>query len=335
LSETPHAKSALEAEVEALDQGAGVFLNGRDVISVRGDDAESYLQGQLSQDIAALAIGESSDSLVLEPDGKLTALVRVTRLDGLGYALDVEAGFGAAVEARLAKFLLRSAVEITRLDWRCVSLRGAQSTSAASALLAALREGGVLVIPFEWGGFSGVDLLGTKDLVLDPTAGGWPPSIMPVGQEATEACRIAAGIPAMGRELSERTIAAEAGLVERTVSFTKGCYTGQELVARLDARGNNVPRRLVGVLGGVDPDGPPLAFGMTLHAGDEPAEAVSDKVVGTITSAAWNPKLGAWIALALLHRSVPSPGPLRVRSGDGLGASHSALAQELPFVVGA
>ena len=56
--------------------------------------------------------------------------------------------------------------------------------------------------------------------------------------------------------------------MERSVSFTKGCYTGQELVARLDARGNNVPRRLVGVIGGAD--GERLAFGMTLHAGPDP-----------------------------------------------------------------
>ncbi len=269
---------------------------------------------------------------MLEPDGKLTALVRVTRLDGLGYAIDVEAGFGATVAARLHKFLLRSKVAITPLDWRCVSLRGAQTLPAAAALLAAMREAGVLVIPFEWNAWTGVDLLGTADLVLDPTAGGWPESIQVCGPDATEAARIASGIPVMGRELTDKTIAAEAGLLERTVSFTKGCYTGQELIARLDARGNNVPRRLVGVIGGADRGGPPLAYAMTLHAGEEPAEAISDKVVGTITSAAWSPECHAWIALAMLHRTVLSPGPIRVRSGDGLGGSHPAQAVDVPLI---
>ncbi len=66
--------------------------------------------------------------------------------------------------------------------------------------------------------------------------------------EAWEAARIEAGQPVLGREIDERTIAAEVGLVERTVSFTKGCFTGQELVARLDARGSNVARRLCGVV---------------------------------------------------------------------------------------
>ena len=67
------------------------------------------------------------------------------------------------------------------------------------------------------------------------------------GDEAWEAVRIEAGVPVAGREMVEGTIAAEVGLVERTVSFTKGCFTGQELVARLDARGTKVARRLCGV----------------------------------------------------------------------------------------
>src|SRR5271157_4775990 len=70
----------------------------------------------------------------------------------------------------------------------------------------------------------------------------------PVDAAAYEAVRVEAGFPRHGDELDERTIPAEAGLVEASVSFTKGCYTGQELVARIDSRGSNVPRRLRGLL---------------------------------------------------------------------------------------
>ena len=73
-------------------------------------------------------------------------------------------------------------------------------------------------------------------------------AVVRCGPEAWEAARIEAGMPVNGRELAEGTIAAEVGLVERTVSFTKGCFTGQELVARLDARGSKVARRLCGVV---------------------------------------------------------------------------------------
>jgi folate-binding protein YgfZ len=138
----------------------------------------------------------------------------------------------------------------------------------------------------------------------------------------------------MGAELTPKTIPHEAGVVARTVSFTKGCYTGQELVARIDSRGGNVPRRLVGI---VAPPGPAavdaLSPGMTLHGGEVPEGdgAAEDKVVGAVTSAAWSVELGAWAGLAYLHRNVGAPGPVRLRSGDGIGRSRSARAALLPL----
>ncbi len=297
----------------------------------------------MSQDVLALGIGATADSLLLQPDGKLTALLRVTRVDAQGFALDTDAGFGDAMVARLKKFLLRSKVEIERLPWRCLALRGDGVGAAAAGLLTVLEENGVLRLPYEWNGWSGIDLLGPKDVILDPAAGTMPEGIISCDRDAVEACRIVSGIPAMGSELTDKTIAAEAGLVDRSVSFTKGCYTGQELVARLDARGNNVPRRLVGVIAGAGAgagaaaagENGRLAFGMTLHAGAAPATdaggAMDDKVVGTVTSAAWSPELDAWVALAYLHRTVEAPGPIRVRSGDGLGGSHPARVTLLPI----
>ena len=102
----------LAADTAALRKGAGAFRSARDVLAVRGPDAEEYLQGQLSQDVLGLAVGASADSLLLEPDGKLSALLRVTRTDGQGFVLDVDAGYGDAVVARLRRFLLRAKVEI-------------------------------------------------------------------------------------------------------------------------------------------------------------------------------------------------------------------------------
>jgi tRNA-modifying protein YgfZ len=327
----------IDGQVAALRHGAGAYLLPRDAVAVRGADAEAYLQGQLSQDIAPLAVGDSTDSLLLGPDGKLVALLRLTRVDAQGYVLDVDAGYGDTVIARLKKFLLRSKVEIEPLDWRCLALRGAGVETAAAPLLTVMGEAGVMALPFEWNGWSGIDLLGPRDMVMVPDTGN---GITACDADAVEACRIVSGIPAMGSELTEKTIAAEAGLVERTVSFTKGCYTGQELIARLDARGSNVPRRLVGVVAGTEP----LAFGMTLHRPDPPAptdptdptgapdDPVADKVVGSVTSAAWSPEMGAWVGLAYLHRTVDAPGDIRIRSGDGLGGARPARAVTLPMI---
>jgi folate-binding protein YgfZ len=328
--------SELEAETAALRRGAGAFRAPRDVLAVRGPDAETYLQGQLSQDVGALAIGAAADSLLLEPDGKLSALLRVTRTDGQGFVLDVEGGYGEAVAARLRRFLLRSKVEMEPLAWRCLSLRGPAVGEAAAGLLAVLAERGVLALPFEWNGWSGIDVLGPEDVVLAADAVDLPAGVVACGASSVEACRIVSGIPAMGTELTGKTIAAETGLVERTVSFTKGCYTGQELVARIDSRGSKVARRLVGVVAaeGTPEAGPALVRGMTLHAGEAPAGdgAADDKVAGTVTSSAWSPELAAWVGLAYLHRNAEAPGPIRVRSGDGLGGSHQARVERLPLV---
>jgi folate-binding protein YgfZ len=100
----------------------------------------------------------------------------------------------------------------------------------------------------------------------------------------------------MGRELTPKTIPAESGVVERSVSFTKGCYTGQELVARIDSRGGNVPRRLRGLV--VEGEGVP-------SAGD--AVTVGDTDAGVVTSAAWSPARRAVVALAYVSRSVEPP----------------------------
>ena len=223
------------------------------------------------------------------------------------------------------------------MDWLCLSLRGAAVPDAAAGLLAVLAERGVLAPSVDWNGWTGVDLLGPADVVLGGDAAGLPDGITSCGADAVEACRIVSGVPAMGAELTAKSIPAETGLVGRTVSFTKGCYTGQELVARIEARGSNVPRRLVGVVAPGPPDagaeGGALAPGMTLHGGPAPGGdgAADDKVAGTLTSAAWSPELGAWAALGYLHRSVEAPGPVRVRAGDGVGGSHPARAELLPL----
>lgn len=305
----------LEAGYEALRRGTGAVHLDRDVLVVRGPDALEYLQGQCSQDLAALAPGGLVDALLLAPDGKLVALVRVQRLADDEFVIDVAGGFGETVRARLQRFKLRSRLDLEPLDWSCVALRGEGVARALGPVPGAdgadrsvTERGGTRVLPVAWNGTFGVDLLGP-----DPS-GDVPGSALWCGQEAWEALRVEAGIPEMGHELDERTIAAEAFLLERTVSFTKGCYTGQELVARLDARGNRVARRLGGVV--IDPTcevEPGALVGASLFTGG------SDKPVGRCTSAARCPGIDAVAALGYLHRSVEVPGPVTAvpEAGDG------------------
>ena len=266
----------------------------RDVVRATGPDAAAFLQGQISQDVDAVEPGDSAWSLVLAPQGKVEAWFRLTRLGDDEFVADLDAGFAEALVARLERFKLRvdAAFEILE-GWQMLSIRGSSGGSdGLDAVRAELRAA------VAWPGFEGVDLLG-------------PEVSLPAGAEASttamEVARIRAGWPAMGRELTERTIPAEiAGLVESSVSFTKGCYTGQELVARIDSRGGNVPRpmRLLEIRG----DGVSPGAGIT----------VDGKAVGEVTSAAADPASGVTVALGPVHRRVEPPADAEV---DGIPAT--------------
>jgi folate-binding protein YgfZ len=334
---------------EVLRHEAGARWVERDVLVVRGRDTVSYLQGQLSQELAGLDVGRATLSLLLEPQGRMDALVRVTRVGDEAIVLDTDAGFGVAVADRLRRFKLRSRLELLPLGWRCLALRGNQLGVRVPALLEVLegREGShgvalafdregpgggswramgedsvswaaeeepggqtTLALPTLWPAWRGVDLVGA--------APGLPEGIPFVEAEAWEARRIEVGLPTMGRELTERTIPAEAGLLDVAVSFTKGCYTGQELVARLEARGNRVPFRLRGVVMGAVAAAPPA--GAELKKGERAA--------GTLTSVGWSPDLGT-VALAYVHRDLEPPTEVEVASDDGTVAGQ---VLELPLV---
>ncbi len=236
----------------------------RDGLVVEGPDAASWLQGQLSQDVETMAAGASRESLVLSPQGKLDSYLRVTREGDDRFLLDLERGFGESLTARLARFKLR-----------------VKATLEPVAVVCRERANG------------GFDRFGPPEIV--------PASELPAGEGADEAvfeaARIRAGVPRLGRELTERTIPQEAGdeLVSRTVSFEKGGYTGQELVARVDSRGGNVPRRLRLVRGGAYPDGSLPLPGDAVEVAGAPA--------GELTSVAPD-GAGGFVALGLVKRAA-------------------------------
>ncbi len=269
----------------------------RDVIAATGPDAPAYLQGQLSQDVSGMAGGDSTWSWVLAPTGKIDALVRVT-LAADTWILDTDAGWGDALLARLNRFRLRSKVDFESTGWRVLGLRGPAAMGAASP-----GGGTVAVADASWPGWPGVDLIGP-----DPA----PPGRWRIAEAVEyEADRIAAGVPRMGAELTDKTIPAETGLVARTVSFTKGCYTGQELVARVDSRGSNVPRHLCRV-----------AAGGPVEVGDE--LWIEGRAVGRVTSAA-PAAAGGWVGLAYIRRGVEIPAAVRIGEGGP-----EAEVRELP-----
>lgn len=217
----------------------------RDALRIEGPEAEKFLQGQLSQDVARLAVGDAAFTFVLEPQGKVVVWGRISRLGDAAFELDVDRGYGERALTRLNRFKLRTKADLTL----------AESVERPE---------------LDWPG-------------LEPGDGG-----------DYERRRITAGVPALGRELDEHTIPAEAGaaVIQRSVSFTKGCYTGQELVARVDSRGSNTPRKLrrLSIESGIVEAGASLSVG--------------GREVGRLTSVA---AAGAGaVALAYVKRDAPA-----------------------------
>lgn len=242
----------------------------RDSILVTGADTTTFLQSQLSQDLRPLQPGDSAWSFVLSPTGKVESLVRVLRRDDATFVLDTDAGCGAALVTRLSRFKIRVAVEFVPIDRRIVAVRGVHDGMATGG-------DGALV---GWGGGYDLDLTG---------AAGGPEGIAEGTAADLESARVEACWPAMGAEIEPgETVPAETGVVPVAVSFTKGCYPGQELVERMDSRGARAPFRLETV---------------DVAAGAAPGDdlAVDGEVVGRLTSVA-----GARAIARVRRAAVPS-----------------------------
>lgn len=264
-----------------------VHRTTRDLLTVSGPEAITWLQGQLSQDVAGLAVGEASWAFVLAPQGKVDGWGRVHRVADDAVAIDVDPGAGEAWTTRLNRFKLRTKADLVlEAGVPMLAVRGARPDGS---------------LPAGWPGVEGGDLVadGATDEALAALLAEGAVEVDAAGHDAG---RIRAGVPRWGAEIDDDTIPATLGqwVIDASVSFTKGCYTGQELVARIDSRGGNVPRRLVVVTGEA-----------ALSVGDE--VVVADDAVATITSAA--PDGERWVGLAFAKRAVEVPASGTVGGG--------------------
>lgn len=273
----------------------------RDVVRASGPDARTFLQGQCTQDVASLAVGASAWAMVLEPSGRLVSFLRVTRTGEDDLLLDLDAGCAEQLVTRLQRFKLRTLCDLTPEEgWSLLAVRGPGADGVAT-------PPGMLRVAASWPSGDAVDLLG-----VDPVL---PAGVLEGSSDDLARLRIREGVPAMGAELGEDTIPAEGGawLMGVAVSFTKGCYTGQELVARVDARGSNTPhrlRRLRSVEGGFRAE----------HVGA--ALFVGDRAVGRVGTTVD----GEPVALAVVHRSVEVGDLVRVDGGAAAGCT--AVAED-------
>jgi folate-binding protein YgfZ len=315
---TIEAAIELDGQYRLLREEAGLLdRSERGKLLVRGSEAAEYLQGQLTNDIEAVGPGEGCYAALLDRKGKMQADARVLHLEDGGIWLDTEPICSARLRDHLGLYKVGREVELEDVSerWAIHSLIGPAAPALADAEgLVAEHEQRFLVR-------DGVEILAVAtDLGLDlitraEQAGELRELLLAAGvgavsEAAAEILRVESGRPRYGAEMGEETIPEEAGINERAVSFTKGCYIGQETVARLHYKGK--PNRY---LRGLRLDAPAAAGDRIAREGRE---------LGRIGTAVVSPAFGP-IALAIVRREA-APGD-QVQVGEG----GEAELVELPF----
>jgi len=297
-------------EQRALD-GAGdapaglVDRSNRGVLKITGQDRLSWLHSLTTQHLEGLTAGRSAQALVLSPTGHVEHHLALSD-DGTSVWVHVEPGTGPALAAFLnsMKFMLRVEVAEESAGAAVLTVMGPAGADITAGLEGVLGR----VSP---GPFGIIDLIVPRELLGDVAAELLGRGAVPAGMWAFEALRIAARVPRFGLDTDHRTIPHEVGWIETAVHLSKGCYRGQETVARVHNLGHP-PRRLVflDLDGSVD----------RLPAHGSPVE-LDGATIGLVGSAARHYELGP-IGLGLVKRTVPVDATLLA---DGVAAAQEVI----------
>ena len=308
----------------------GAVLADRSVrgrVRLTGTDRLSYLQGVLTNDVAALAPGTGCYAALLTPQGRMISDMRVLEL-GEATLLDLPGEASERVAAQLANFVFTEDVAVENISQTLSHIVIVGSASAQALAVSPLRpfenrrlrvaDVDVLVAGNDDFGLPAIDVFvdaGMKSTVVARLVAG---GVIQVGDDGLETLRIEAGVPRFGVDMDQDTIPLEAGIEDRAISLTKGCYVGQEVIIRVLHRGHGrVARRLVGFTLPESGQVPPRGEGV--HSGG--------RQIGSVTSSTWSPALACPIALGYVHRDFVEPGT-RVQIGK-----EPAIVTALPFSV--
>jgi folate-binding protein YgfZ len=316
---TLQTRIELDAQYRQLREECGLLdRSARGKLLVEGPDAAEYLQGQLTNEIEALEPGQGCYAALLDRKGHLRADMRVLRLSPERIWVDTEPGALETVRRHLQTYKIGRQVEVSdcTAERAILSLIGPAAVARAAAPSPALHSSqaqtAVSGVPcLVVGAEDGIDLIADAEEADRLREGLLAAGAVEVDEQAAEIVRIESGRPRFGAEMSTETMPAAAGIVEAAVSFTKGCYIGQEPVARLHHRGKP-NRHLRGLrLDGGAAAGEPLRLG--------------EKEVGRVGSFCVSPAHGP-IGLAIVRREA-EPGAELAVGEDGV----TARVVDLPF----
>lgn len=317
-------------QYRAARQSAGILdRSGRGRIALRGGDRRTFLHALLTNDIAALSPGTGCYAAFLTPQGRMMADMRVFELGDV-ILLDVAAGTTDGLLAKLDQMLFSEDVQLADASgvFGCLSVFGPLAPGVAAAVVQAdaadlagwapyrnarfdvpAASAPVIVARVDEFGLPGFLLFAPAESVPAIAAAASASGAVAIDAGTADVLRIESGTPEFPVDMDGDTIPLEAGIEASAISYTKGCYPGQEVIIRIRDRGHGrIVRKLVRL--SVDGDVVP-ARGDALLAGD--------RNVGHVTSAAFSPALGRPVALGYLHRDHIEPGSV-------VSVAHGAVA---------
>lgn len=317
------------------DGGAGLIdLSARGRILVSGSEAVTFLNGLITNDMKTLTLNSWMSAAFANVQGRLLAAVRIIHRED-GFLIDTEAVTRETVITLLDRYTMAGDFKVADLtdSTALLSVQGAKAAEIVHSVLGAnaeverqqvanakLSEATVTVIRATHTAEDGLDLFTDADnrsRLRDALTNAGATS---VDDETLETLRIEAGIPLYGIDMDEANVVTETNLDE-AISFTKGCYVGQEIVVRIKHRGH-VAKKLTGV----------VLHGTTPVPRNSKIVASDEKEIGRVTSATFSPRLGRAIALGYVKYDYLAPGTkVKVLAAD---AETSGEVAELPFVRG-
>ena len=333
---TAHNLARAEYEAVRGGAGAGLFdLSTRGRIEVSGAEAVQFLNGLVTNDMKALAAGAWMYAALPNVQGRLLALARVLRPTAAEtFLFETEAATRERVHQSLARFTLAGDFRVRELTDETVqlSVQGAQASAIIERALgreaaqlerlraAAVtwREHALTIARATDTSEDGLELIGSREACAELRAALVAAGAQSCGADALEVLRVEAGLPRYGVDMTETNIVSEFVPAD-AISYTKGCYVGQEIIARIHWRGH-VAKKLAGLLFADDAVPAPGALIATADG----------KEIGRITSAVFSPRLGRAVALGYVKYDYLAP-ETEVRVGD---EARRARVAELPLVRG-
>jgi folate-binding protein YgfZ len=327
--------ASLAAYEAARRRAASIDRSDRGRIVISGADRASYLQGLLTNDVVALKAGEGCYSAYLTAQGRMISDLYVYELGDV-MLVTMAGDVRQTVLAKLDQFIFSEDVQLGDVSgtFAQVAVVGPDAAAVVAAVAGGVAADALRALPehgnlrTEWDGSAvivtrvtdtgepGYDVFVDHARAAALVAALGAAGAVVADAATAEAIRIESGIPLFHRDMDESTIPLEANLEARAISFTKGCYVGQEVVIRVLHRGHGrVARKLVGLL--VDGSDVPSP-GATIASGE--------REIGAVTSSTWSPALRRPIALGYVHRDFVEPGTA-VTVGDA-----SAQVVATPFV---